>query len=210
MAAPNPGPRRRRTHVDPRELRPSRTWFWVGGTLLTLSLVAGTVLFALLSVRAVALPEFAASTQGSQSATFTVPSTQGTEQGWLLYGSPRGVDHTACTLTAPDGGHPVFAYPTFNHQVEEENRSWAMIGTATLTQPGEYTLTCQGTDDVRFGIAPGAQTTGTLVTGLFGALGSLLLLPALGVSSGLALIVVTAVRRQHHRERLLHPPRQRP
>lgn len=209
MAAPNPGPRRRRTHVDPRELRPSRAWFWVGGTLLALSVVAGAVLVTLLFVRAVALPEFAASTQGSQSATFTVQSTQG-DQGWLLYGSPRGVDHTACTLTDPDGGHPVFAYPTFNHQVEEENRSWAMIGTATLTQPGEYTLTCQGTDDVRFGIAPDAQATGTLVTGHFGTLGSLLLLPALGVSAGLALIVVTAVRRQRHRERLLYPPRQRP
>ncbi|WP_152498533.1 hypothetical protein [Nocardiopsis prasina] len=67
MAAPNPGPRRRRTHVDPRELRPSRAWFWVGGTLLALSVVAGAVLVTLLFVRAVALPEFAASTRAPRA-----------------------------------------------------------------------------------------------------------------------------------------------
>ncbi len=208
MAAPNPRPGRPR--VDPRDLRPSRAWYWVGGALVPLSLVAGAVLFALLFVRAVALPEFAASTHGSQSATFTVEDPDHTEQGWLLYGSPRGVDHTACALTAPDGHRPAFTYPTFNHQVEDEDGSWAMIGMVTLTEPGEYTLTCRAADDVRFGIAPGARSTGTLVTGLFGALGSLLFLPALGVSGGLALVVLTAVRRARHLQRLLHPPAQGP
>ena len=44
------------------------------------------------------------------------------------------------------------------------------------------------------------------MTGLFGALGSLLFLPALGIAGGLTLVVVTAVRRARHRQRLLHPP----
>lgn len=205
MAAPYPGPYGPPPpHVDPRELRPSRLWFWVGGALIPLSLIAGVVLFVVLLVQAVSLPEFAARTQGSQSATFTVDAREHTEQGWLLYGSPSGVDHTACALTAPDGQRPAFTYPTFNHEVEGSEGSWVMIGMTDLPEPGEYTLTCQAPDNVRFGLAYGGDTTGNLMTGLFGALGSLLIIPFLGVVGGVVLIIVTAVRRGRHRQQLIN------
>ncbi|WP_152521097.1 hypothetical protein [Nocardiopsis ganjiahuensis] len=216
MAAPHPGPYGPPPpHVDPGELRPSRAWLWVGGALIPLSLIAGAVLFVVMLVQAVALPEFAARTQGSQSATFTVDDQEHTEQGWLLYGSPAGVDHTACALTGPGGERPAFNYPTFNHEVEGSDGSWAMIGMTRLSDPGEYTLTCRAPENVRFGLAYGGDTTGTLMTGLLGALGSLLLLPFLGVVGGVLLIIVTVVRRGRHRQQLInertpHGPRQGP
>jgi hypothetical protein len=205
MAAPHPGPYGPLPpHVDPGELRPSRSWFWVGGALIPLSLVAGVVLFVVLLVRAVALPEFAARTEGSQSATFIVDAREHSEEGWLLYGSPSGVDHTACDLSAPDGQLAAFTYPTFNHEVEGSEGYWAMIGMTSLSAPGEYTLTCQAPDEVRFGLAYGGENTGNTMAGLFGALGSLLALPFLGVVGGVILIIVTAVRRGRHRQRLVN------
>lgn len=204
MAAPYPGPYEPPPRVDPQELRPSRVWFWVGGALIPLSLIAGVILFVILIIQAVALPEFAAHTQGSQSSTFTVDAQEHTEQGWLLYGSPGGVDHTACALAGPGGEHPAFTYPTFNHEVQDSDGSWAMVGMTYLPEPGEYTLTCQAPDNVRFGLAYGGDTTGNIMTGLFGALGSLLLLPFLGVAGGVILIIVTAVRRGRHRQQLVN------
>lgn len=204
MAAPYPGPYGPPPQVDPRELRPSRAWFWVGGVLIPLSIVLGVVLFVVLLFRGLALPEFSARTQGAQSTTFTVDSREHPEPGWLLYGSPKNVDHTACALISPDEQILTFSYPTFNHEWEGSEGAWAMVGMADLTEPGEYTLTCQAPDGVRFGIAYGGDTTGNMMTGLLGALGSLLIIPFLGVVGGVVLIIVTAVRRGRHRQQLLN------
>lgn len=202
MAAPYPGPYGPPPHVDPRELRPSRAWFWVGGALIPIAIILGVVLFIIMIIRALALPDFEARTQGAQSTTFTVDAEQHPEDGWLLYGSPSSVDHTACALSDADGQPHDFTYPTFNHEVDGTDGSWAMIGMATLTEPGEYTLACDAPEDVRFGLAYGDDTTGGILGNLFGALGSFLLIPFLGIVGGVLIIIVTAVRRGRHRQLL--------
>ncbi|GHC80299.1 hypothetical protein GCM10007079_19150 [Nocardiopsis terrae] len=203
MAAPHPAPYGPPPHVDPRELRPSRTWYWVGGALIPLSLALGAVLFVTLILQATTPPDFTAQTRGTQSTTFTVDPAVHTQPQWLLYGSPTPVDHTACSLTGPDGQQPAFAYPTFNHEVEDPEGSWAMIGMTELTQAGEHTLTCQAPDDVRFALAYGADLADHTLTGLLSSLASQLTLPFLGAAGGLLLIIVTAVRRSSHRQHLI-------
>ncbi|MBR8745103.1 hypothetical protein, partial [Nocardiopsis sp. MG754419] len=200
--------------AGPRRPRPSRAWFWVGGALIPLCLGIAVLMFVSGVLQALSPPDFVARTQGTRPATFTVDADRHPEPDWLLYSSPPTADHTACTLSGPDGTFPAFRYPTFDHRVADAERSWAMTGMTRLDEPGEYTLTCRAPGNVSYGIAYADTTTGPLI-GLVGTLSALLFAPFAGVMAGVIIIIVTAVRRSGHPTRplpthLAAPPERSP
>ena len=77
-----------------------------------------------------------------------------------------------------------------------------MVGRIRGLEAGEYTLSCEGNEETTYSVTQ-QDILDDLLFGFFGALGFAVLLPGLGVLIGATILIVTAVRRNSHKRRLL-------
>lgn len=194
-----PPPPHRHARVDAGELRPKRLWYGVGAGVIVLGVVVGVVAFLLMMIRTLGLPDFAAEVQGSGQAVFTVGAE---DPRFELYTSPADADASACSLLPPDGGELGFGPPGNSHDINVNGESWSLVGALTPGQAGEYTLVCEGDAQTVYAVAEG-NSGAELFGGIASALTTFVGVPFAGVVVGLSILIVTGVRRQRHKTRLL-------
>jgi len=215
MAQPPPGPGGPPPAVDPRVLRPGRLWYWVGGALIPLSLITGLVLCAALLLNALTPPAFEARTRGTGSVGFTVDSQLHPDRTWLLYASPAGGGEDECVVTTPTGQDVAMGEPPYDYRVDSpRGGSWQLVGSFDLTEEGEHTLTCLAPESSTHVIAYGVGSGPWWFAEVAGGITLLFLVPLLGLAAGVTVIVLTARRRDRHRQQILagrpHTPRPPP
>lgn len=193
---PNPGP-----HVDPSELRPRRRWYVIGATVIFVLGASGVVGFLLMLFSVLGQPEFDAEVHGTGEAAFSLPAPEEGQYRLSLYVSPNGADPHACVLQTPEG-ETDFGHSGVSHEVETGGTSWEMVGRAENLGPGEYTLSCHGDEGTTYSVTQEDVLDGLLI-GVFGALGFAVVPPGIGLLIGVPILIVTAVRRNSHKRRLL-------
>ncbi|MFE9246689.1 hypothetical protein [Nocardiopsis sp. NPDC006938] len=190
------------TGVDPRDLRPGRRWYVVGGLVLFAGLTAALVGFVVTVFSTVGLSGFEARAAAGESVGFTVE-----EPGFQLglytnSGQERNPD--ACALVLPDGTESGFARPGYSHEAATGGENWTLVGTSEITAPGEYALVCDGAPvGADFTVADNGEGGAGVVKGVVGALLWAFVPSLAGLAAGVTIIVVTAVRRHRSKQRLL-------
>lgn len=198
MSTPYPPPR---PHVDPSELRPRRRWYAVGTGVIVGLFATGVVGFLVMLFTTLGLPEFDAEVDGTDEAAFSLPAPEGDSHRLSLYVSPSGADPDACVLGTPEG-ETEFGPSGTSHEVEAGGASWELIGDTGNLEAGEYTLSCAGEEGTTYAVTQ-ENVMGGFFTGILGALGFAFVPPLLGLLIGLPILIVTAVRRNSHKNRLL-------
>jgi len=191
-------------HVDARVLRPGRSWYWVGGALIPLSLLTGLVLCAALLLDALAPPAFEARTRGTASVGFTVDTQRHPDRTWLLYASPAGAGEDECVVTSPTGEDITMGEAPYDYEMDSPRAgSWRLVGSFDLTEQGEHTLTCLAPESSTHVLAPGTGSGPWWFAEVAAGLALLFLTPLLGLAAGITVIVLTARGRDHHRQQIL-------
>jgi len=203
MAAPHtpPWPPHGHTYVDPKELRPRRRWYAIGVATLLALVVSGAIGFFTTLLPVLGQPEFDAEVHGAGEADFALAATEKDLHQLSLYVSPSGGAPQACVLRTPEGERE-FSAPRATHEGHTNNGSWEMVGRIKGLEAGEYTLSCEGDEETTYSVTQ-QDLLDDLLFGFFGALGFAVLLPGLGVFVGATILIVTAVRRNSHKRRLL-------
>jgi hypothetical protein len=187
-----------------QSIRPSRAWYWVSAAflvgavaLIVLAVVSGVSMISMVNgFQRVKVP-------GQAEVTFAEPG------GYTLYFEGPGISDAADTptvhidLEATSPGPP----PSMNDYVGDVTYSLSghegrAVATIQIPQPGTYLLsagepTGPGVTDVAVGRGATRSIVNVVV---FGLIAFLLLLPA-----GLAIGIVTAVRRRRARRAQLTP-----
>jgi hypothetical protein len=177
-------------------IKPGRWWFVVGAVILGLGPALGVVLLVQ-SVSSL-LPDFVAEIPpGDQQV---VQLDQAGE--WSLYGasSDQGGLHElkGCFIKGADGGQVSGTPKTYDVNATRGGRQWYWIDSFTVSESGKYTVSCDESGNVdRFAIGARPNTSGFL-GGLLGGFA----VAGLGFLGGLAIIIVTAVRRSSAAKRL--------
>ncbi|MGH3094973.1 MAG: hypothetical protein ACRDMV_03105 [Streptosporangiales bacterium] len=189
---PHPGHPPAPGSVDPRELRPRRLWYVIGPVIFVLCclLAAGVFIWTLYGA-------FSGLTELGPGKT-TVQLTPDEEK--TFYSSkPR--DLTAfpgvpCQVSGPGQykPEPVFGSETLTR----DGTTWHAILHFHVTKAGGYDVTCGGQGSVRFAIG-NKFSVGGLVGGIF----AIIAIPFVGFLIGGAIVLVTALRRNGHKKRLL-------
>ena len=203
MAAPHtpPWPPHGHTYVDPKELRPRRRWYAIGVATLLALVVSGAIGFFTTLLPVLGQPEFDAEVHGAGEADFALAAPEKDLHQLSLYVSPSGGAPQACVLRTPEGERE-FSAPRATHEGHTNNGSWEMVGRIKGLEAGEYTLSCEGDEETTYSVTQ-QDLLDDLLFGFFGALGFAVLLPGLGVFVGATILIVTAVRRNSHKRRLL-------
>lgn len=193
--------------VDPSELRPGRAWYWIGAGVVAVGAVLGIALFVFGLVRAVALPDFTAEFADGEAATVTVDNLD--EGDWLVYVNDEVPgSRIDCLVTGPDPSAAADSV-SYSHTYSVGSEYWQLAKEIRVAEPGDYEITCAGADGARYGVGQGGGFLGATLLSLSGALAGLV-----GSGIGLAILIVTGVRRGKDKQRLLqqrmpppgHPP----
>lgn len=193
---PRPGP-----HVDPSELRPRRRWYVIGAGVIVGLFATGVVGFLVMILTAVELPEFDAEVDGTDEVVFSLPAPEANGHRLSLYASPNGADPDACVLGTPEG-EAEFGRSGTTHEVTAGAESWELVGETGNLEAGEYTLSCEGEEGTTYAVTHENVMDGVF-SGVLGALGFAFVPPLLGLLLGVPILIVTAVRRDSHKRRLL-------
>ena len=203
MSAPHtpPWPPPGSTYVDPKELRPRRRWYTIGVVSLIALVVSGAIGFFTTLLPVLGQPEFDAEVHGTGEADFALADPEEGLHQLSLYVSPSGGVPQACVLRTPEGERE-FSSSNATHEGHTNSASWEMVGRIRGLEAGEYTLSCEGNEETTYSVTQ-QDILDDLLFAFFGALGFAIVLPGLGVLIGATILIVTAVRRNSHKRRLL-------
>jgi hypothetical protein len=218
--------------IDPREVRPSRGWYWFAGVLGLLSCLAGPVLILIILLTADSLvKDFdVIGTEFDTDAPVTVQLTQ--DKTWAIYveapqqfvdpsASPGGTPTptptpsatpappaSRCTATPVDGGTVDLAEITYSATVGQGGRSWRQLYRMTVTQDGQYRVDCEPTDPTA-GTAHYAVGEDPNIAGIFGKMFAILgssfgafLIPCVGLVIAGLIALIVGLRRSSNRRLL--------
>lgn len=187
--------------IPPEALRPRRLWYWVGGGLIASGCLAGLAAFVFGLIGAVGLPAFAVRFAGTDEAvSFRADRVNGDGKTWLLYADTPLASDEECTL---EGADPAAAVEpsTYTHNAWNSGEEWYLVGELEMGRPGEYTIDCRSERTTVYAVGYGdsglrlARNIGVTMVATFA-------FPLAGVGSGVAVLIVTAVRRDRHKNRL--------
>lgn len=177
-----------------RRLRPHRSWYYIGGALMGLAvvLVVGTSrpFFANLTAPLRVIPSGSETRVELDSATYAVMV-----EGKAGPREPFGV--VPCDVRSSATGFPIAVRTLGSSSVtmRRDGQSYAAIARFTV-DAGEYVVMCNLPSETKLVLVLDPSE-------LLTSLGSALLLGLLLGAGGLAIIIVTAVRRSRAEERLI-------
>ena len=175
-----------------RLLRPRRLWFVVAGVIAAAGLITGAVLF-ILNVTG-ALPD---RTFGP-GETVSIQLKRSPEPGF--YVTDAGSPDDTCYAQGPSGQridpHRMSATVTVN----DNDTVWHVLSRLKLPSDGTYQVTCLKTATnagARYAVStpPDAVRIATMI-----------LIPIGALATALVITIITAVRRNAYRRRLMAPP----
>lgn len=196
MAAPSFQPPPPPPKIDPRQLRPSRAWYWVGGAIGVLSVIAaGGLFFSILR------PLFDDVEKLSTGRPASVRLDEGDERSIYVQtdGEPApgarlgstGTD-VACTVTGPDGRRVEVSRSNGFTLTKNDDAYHAELD-FTPTASGEQNVSCVGNvpgERIALAVGPHFGAVGFAVR-LFGFFAALFGGPLIG---GLIVLVVALMR----------------
>ncbi|MBB4931102.1 hypothetical protein F4561_001922 [Lipingzhangella halophila] len=188
---------------DPAVLRPRKLWFWVGGLTIVLGIVGGITGFVLGVASVASNITTAAEFSAGGKATFEAEQANTDSDFWKLFANqdiPFSDVERDCEVTGPDG-QVALSQPDYGRNSTVDGETRILISQLDITEPGEYTIECDANTYAYFTVGYGPHAASATL-GIVGSIAALFLVPLLGVIAGLTMIVVTAVRRSHHRTRL--------
>ncbi|MGH3322130.1 MAG: hypothetical protein ACRDN9_18550 [Streptosporangiaceae bacterium] len=178
--------------VDPRELRPRRIWYVIGPSVFVLCCLIAVGIF----VWTLAKP-FSGFTELDNGST-TVQLTPNEDKS--LYASrPSALalpGKVPCQVTGPGQSRfkPVFGSETLT----KNGTKWYAIAHVHVTSEGGYRFSCTSPAGVRFAVGS-KFSVGGLLSGIF----AIIAIPLVGFLICGAILLVTALRRNAHKKRLL-------
>lgn len=189
---------------DPGQLRPKRAWFWVGGLIIVVGVVGGILGFVLGIVGTVTDTSTDAEFEAGGTAVFQADQANTDSDSWKLYAdrdlSSSDVEQN-CEVTGPDGQEVGLSAPGYHSESTVNGQTWILVSQLDITETGEYTMECAEEADAGFRVGYGSGFAGSFL-GIAGSIVALILGPLLGLGVGITVIVVTAVRRSRHKQRL--------
>lgn len=174
------------TKVATADIRPKARWFWIGGAIMLLGVVA-SIVFGVLGFVGIAntVDDFARVSEGSD--TVRIDST-----GEYVIYSENGSFFASVDVVSPDGD-PVETDRYLTELTYEYNgRTGRAVSTFEATDTGRYTITTDSD------VAIGKSVAGDLIRAILIPF----LIAGLGFLLGLIVIIVTAVRRSGSKKRL--------
>jgi hypothetical protein len=188
--------------VSGRELRPRRFWYVVAGVIALGGILLGIGLFILGLVTAVrSVPDLG--TQFTAGEAKTVTMTAGDKK--VIFADSAAVNPT-CTGSAPNGGNIDLSTLSYSFTVTKGDREWRGIYEDKTDKDGAYQITCGAPSDsspaTEYAIGD-APKFGGFLGGILGGLAALFGLPCFGIVVAAVIALVTALRRNSYKRRLL-------
>ncbi|RNL85744.1 hypothetical protein [Halostreptopolyspora alba] len=189
---------------DPGQLRPKRLWFWMGGLVIVLGIVGGIAAFVLGLLGVTSSTTTQAEFGAGETATFRAERVNTDSESWKLY-ADRDMHSSDverdCDVSGPDGQRVAIAGPGYDSETTVNGQTWVLVAQLDVAETGEYTIECAEDTEAGFSVRYGPDFAGTFL-GIAGSIAALVLVPLLGLVVGIIMIVVTAVRRGRHKQRL--------
>ncbi|MEU9088485.1 hypothetical protein [Streptomyces sp. NPDC048357] len=184
---PFPSPR-----IPANELRPGRHWYATAAAIAVLLIVVGAAIGAYRFSKAIDSVD--TGNQFANGDTVTLRLEPGSEKTiWVKY--PGRSPGPECDITGP--GAPGLTDPGADVFLTRDE-TWMPLHTIDVPRAGDYRVTCSSQALSRYAIGD----SGGLVA-FAGWLMLAILLPMLGISICVVIVLVTAFRRRGHRKRLL-------
>ncbi|GAB3968195.1 hypothetical protein GCM10029978_037170 [Actinoallomurus acanthiterrae] len=177
---------------DPAQVRPRRAWFVVAA----LCIVVGVALGVVMLVFGITTGAGSRDKKFGAGETVTV-SLKPDAAVYVPEGSYGGAD---CRVASASGQAVSVTRPGYRFTTSSNGESWQVAGLVHVSAAGEYRVTCTGGDG-RYAVGQ-APRPSRLVVGILSSIGFFMV----GIFSGVATIIVVAVRRNRHRTRLAARP----
>jgi hypothetical protein len=172
---------------------PSKWWYVIGGVLAAIGLVGGITLFVVSLIQLTNRAP-AADHAFANNASTTVHIESG--QAQAIYVTPTtAYGDINCTARDTQGQHKPDLIPYDSEFTLDE---WRQVFTLTVPETGDYTVSCSGPSDARYGVAQDVSATQFAVPFIAAGGGVVVF----GV--GLLIIIITVVR--HVSARPKRPP----
>jgi len=204
--APQPYP------IDPRDVRPSRTWYVVAVVIALLGLVAAPLLVVLglasFGSAIGQLPSLDAQFNGGTPTTVELKAGQKSAVYAVVLEDSAGAAGANCTGAAVSGGTISLTPIGYDASATAEGSTWSILYEITVSQDGQYSITCTsdtgvpGTDVYAVG---DAVEVGGFMARIFGGAGAIFgafLAPCVGIFIAVVIAIITGVRRSSYRSRL--------
>ena len=173
------------------KVSPSSAWFGVGAAVIVLGVVLGVGLSVPFFRSLVAAPTPA------PASGFSLTLDTGAREA--IYVEDRFDSRDATCEVTGNGLFAALYRGSSDFSVHRNGYSWVRIGTFRAPIRGEYDVRCTSSADVQFAYGPDPFRHA-------GRLGAAVLVGLLVVGSGVAILIVTGVRRGRAKRRLLGPP----
>lgn len=203
--------------IDPKQIRPSRGWFWVAGAFAVVGIVAGVVsgVFASRAANRV-VEDFPGSGsfdtfEAETPASFDLEATE----TYAIYIEDSSDGPSPVVVCSADGGD-VELEPTSGSPFTFENfdGTWREVYRVTVADSGRHTITCDApavaerSERFALGEEISAEEIVDAATGIFGAVFGLfgaILFPTLGLIIGGVIALVVGLSRSSNRSAVMRP-----
>lgn len=179
--------------IPANELRPGRHWYGTAAATAVVLIVLGVVIGVYRFNNAIdAVDTGHQFADGDAFALRLEPESEKTI--WIRERGPSASQK--CSFTGP--GDATLTFPGIDVFLTRDE-TWNPLYTIDVSRAGTYEVTCTSQGPSRYAIGD----SGGLIT-LVGGLILAFALPVIGISIGMVIALVTAVRRRGHRKRLDH------
>ncbi|MEU6090098.1 serine/arginine repetitive matrix protein 2 [Streptomyces sp. NPDC047085] len=189
--APYGGPPPPPPNIPAKDVRPRRIWYLVAALLGLVLAGLGTVFIVLTVKNTVDSIDTARSFSSGDSRTFSF--VQGKTKA--IYVSASGRGRVDCRIPGMPSG--TMRQPDSSFQITVGSRTWERVFEVTPDAGGDYTLTCTSEQPAEFALGDKPHV-GATIGSIAAGVGCFLAAFVVSVT----IVVVTAVRRSRHRQRL--------
>jgi hypothetical protein len=205
--APQPYP------IDPRDVRPSRTWYVIAVVIAVLGVVAAPVL-VLLGVASFGsaigqLPSLDAQFNGGTPTAVDLKAGTKSAVYAVVLEDSAGAAGANCTGTAVSGGTIDLTPIGYDASATAEGSTWSILYEIKVSQDGQYSITCTsdtgvpGTDVYAIGDSVEVGGFMARIFGGAGAIAGAFLVPCVAIFLAIVIAIITGVRRSSNRNRLM-------
>lgn len=200
---PPPGYWQPPPRIDPKDLKPSRTWYWISA----IPAVVGTILAIVFLVQFIDQLDPDIDNFRSNRAA----ELEFAEGDRAIYIQTRENDvpirvsgtDLRCSVTSVDTGEKLLLDKRGGSTLDVNTDSYAREYSFEAPRDGRYRVICEGEEGIEMAVGP------DLTFGLFAPLIWAIAAFVLGLIAAATIAIVTAIRRSNHKQRLMREARQR-